>query len=250
MKNENKQNKYGANFTTKYEYRKMSWRHLVHDFHVLAKQSNAILKDVEKKGLRNYGASYARKWNPMLFGDTIPNLGTAKGRFSTKLSNKENLIERMQAMDEFINNPNVYAGKIQKDLDELSKRIGLRDTGMLLKIFDIYRDYGFESYKDDSDRLLIAFSEVANTGGDVDRFAQLLNTVEAMDNITQEDVVSFAETFRDHYNAYNDWHKAENFAYKYMKNTGSNRTPEQRKLAARSNMYRRAEARSRRKGKT
>ena len=238
-----KSNKYQATYTTKYEYRKMSWRQLTHDFRVLANQANSILREVEKKKLRNYGASYSRKWNAMLFGDTIPNLGTTRGRFSTKLSAKENLIERMQAMEEFINNPHVQAKAIQKDLNELANRLNMKDTDMLLKLFDIYRDYGFESYKDDSDRMLIAFSEVANKGGDMEAFAKLIEKVEAIDNITQEEVVAYVENFRDYYNAYDKWNDADKFARANMYN--SVKTKEQRKIAAKANVRRTFEARRR-----
>lgn len=241
-----KSNKYQSTYTSRYDYNKMSWSQLQHDFRILVKEANSIIREVDKKGLRNYGAVYARKYNTMLFGNTIENIGTKKGLFSSKFSKRENMIARMRAMDEFINNPNVQAKKIQRDLDDLAKRIGLKDTALLLKIFDVYKAYGFESYKDDSDRLLIAFSEVANKGGDPERLAKFLERIETLEhNATQEDIANAAELFRDHYNAYGDWDNAEQYAEENMYNSGSNKTKEQRKLAARANIRRRHAARER-----
>ena len=229
-----KKNKYEASYTRTHDYHKMSYKELRHDFFVMTKQANAILDEVTKKGLRKYGTAYIRKYNTMLATNDIKNLGSATGRFSTRLGTKENLIKRMRILDQFIDNPAVYAEKIDADIRALADRLGFKSTTLVTELFDIWREYGFEDYKDDSDRLLIAFAEVSNKGGDMDRFARFLRSMEQGHD--QEYVVRAAENFRDYYNAKGNWLDSVNFARDNANN--EEKTEEQRMYERQAELHR------------
>lgn len=135
----------------------------------LAKQANARIREVEKADLRNYVPTYTRKYNTMLEGNTIPNIGTKGGRkFNTKFGSYENTIERIQAIERFLQNPFTTVEKSEKYLENLMEQWNLYDKDLLKKMYDVYRDLGYDDFKNDSDVILQTFSEMSNKGVDLD----------------------------------------------------------------------------------
>lgn len=153
--------------TNKFKLKKTSFSELNRYMKALAKEANKRIKEVEKANLRNYNPTYTRKYNSMLYGNTIKNIGTKSGKFSTRSGNASNLIERITAMEQFLQNPFTTVEKSQKYLDELKERVDIQDDDMIKTMFDVYRDLGFDDFKDDSDKIIQIFSEMSNSGVDL-----------------------------------------------------------------------------------
>lgn len=153
--------------TNKFKLKKTSFTELNRYMKALAKEANKRIKEVEKANLRNYNPTYTRKYNSMLYGNTIKNIGTKSGRFSTRSGTASNLIERITAMEQFLQNPFTTVEKSQKYLDELKERVDIQDDDMLKTMFDVYRDLGYDDFKDDSDKIIQIFSEMSNSGVDL-----------------------------------------------------------------------------------
>ena len=153
--------------TNKFKLKKTSFSELNRYMKELAKAANARIKEVEKANLRNYSPTYTRKYNAILYGNTIKNIGTKSGRFSTRTGTASNLIERITAMEQFLQNPFTTVEKSQKYLGELKERVNIYDDDMLKTMFDVYRDLGYDDFKDDSDKIIQIFSEMSNSGVDL-----------------------------------------------------------------------------------
>lgn len=153
--------------TNKFKLKKTSFSELNRYMKALAKEANKRIKEVEKANLRNYNPTYTRKYNSMLYGNTIKNIGTKSGKFSTRSGKASNLIERITAMEQFLQNPFTTVEKSQKYLDELKERVDIQDDDMLKTMFDVYRDLGYDDFKDDSDKIIQIFSEMSNSGVDL-----------------------------------------------------------------------------------
>lgn len=153
--------------TNKFKLKKTSFTELNRYMKELAKAANKRIKEVEKANLRNYSPTYTRKYNSMLYGNTIKNIGTKSGRFSTRTGSRSNIIERITAMEQFLQNPFTTVEKSQKYLDELKERVDIQDDDLLKKMFDVYRELGFDDFKTDSERIIQIFSEMTNKGVDL-----------------------------------------------------------------------------------
>lgn len=154
----------------------------------LAKQANARIKAVNKRGLRELSPTYVRKYDPMLYGNTIANLATTKGMFSSAKSTKANMITRIQTLENFIRNPYTSVERTEAYVNNLLHQTGLESEEDLKTMFEVYRDFGYDDYKDDSDKIIEIFSEMMNKGYEVRRVAEFLesnreNFIEQRDEI-------------------------------------------------------------------
>lgn len=154
----------------------------------LAKQANSRIKAVNKRGLRELSPTYVRKYDPMLYGNTIPNLATTKGMFSSAKSTKANMINRIQTLENFIRNPYTSVERTEAYVNNLLHQTGLESEEDLKTMFEVYRDFGYDDYKDDSDKIIEIFSEMMNKGYEVRRVAEFLessreNFIEQRDEI-------------------------------------------------------------------
>ena len=154
----------------------------------LAKQANARIKAVNKRGLRELSPTYVRKYDPMLYGNTIPNLATTKGMFSSAKSTKANMVNRIQTLENFIRNPYTSVERTEAYVNNLLHQTGLESEEDLKTMFEVYRDFGYDDYKDDSDKIIEIFSEMINKGYEVRRVAEFLesnreNYIEQRDEI-------------------------------------------------------------------
>lgn len=154
----------------------------------LAKQANARIKAVNKRGLRELSPTYVRKYDPMLYGNTIANLATTKGMFSSAKSTKANMINRIQTLENFIRNPYTSVERTEAYVNNLLHQTGLESEEDLKTMFEVYRDFGYDDYKDDSDKIIEIFSEMMNKGYEVRRVAEFLesnreNYIEQRDEI-------------------------------------------------------------------
>lgn len=154
----------------------------------LAKQANARIKAVNKRGLRELSPTYVRKYDPMLYGNTIANLATTKGMFSSAKSTKANMINRIQTLENFIRNPYTSVERTEAYVNNLLHQTGLESEEDLKTMFEVYRDFGYDDYKDDSDKIIEIFSEMMNKGYEVRRVAEFLegnreNFIEQKDEI-------------------------------------------------------------------
>lgn len=154
----------------------------------LAKQANARIKAVNKRGLRELSPTYVRKYDPMLYGNTIANLATTKGMFSSAKSTKANMINRIQTLENFIRNPYTSVERTEAYVNNLLHQTGLESEEDLKTMFEVYRDFGYDDYKDDSDKIIEIFSEMMNKGYEVRRVAEFLesnreNFIEQRDEI-------------------------------------------------------------------
>lgn len=165
---------------------KMKYRELQDMYKDLARRANHRIEQVGNR--RKYAPAYLRKYDPILFGNTIANIGTKKGMFALKKAGtKDNLITRILTVEGFLNNPFTEVSKVNKYVDELMKRTHINNADSLERLFDLYRQYGFDDYKDDSDTIIITMSEMFNNGFDPER---LLKFLDGIDFETQEDHVT------------------------------------------------------------
>lgn len=158
---------------TEKELRKMSNQELHMYLRTLAKKANARIADVGD--LRKYSNVYSRKYDPMLFGNTVKNIGTKSGTFSFKASNKQNMIDRIYQAERFLNNPFTDRTHASKYIEDLKERTGIQNDDDLKELFDVYREYGYDDYKDDSDKIIQVFSEMLNSGYDIRKLAQFIS---------------------------------------------------------------------------
>lgn len=161
---------------------KMSYRDLQDMYRDLARRANWRIEQIGD--LRKVSNVFARKYDPMLYGNTIPNIGTKKGMFAlAKRGNKANLINRIKAVEGFLNNDFTDVKAVNRYVDELLSRTQLRDKDDLVKLFDLYREMGFDDYKDQSDKIIQIMSEMFNEGYDPERLLRYLDSGEYHDQL-------------------------------------------------------------------
>ena len=140
----------------------------------LAKQANARIKAINKRGIRELSPTYTRKYDPMLYGNTIDNIGTKKGFFSSARTTKSNMIDRIQKLEGFMRNPYTSVERSEAYVKNLLQQTGLDSEADLKELFNVYRDFGYDDYKDDSDKIIEIFSEMMNKGYEIRRVASFL----------------------------------------------------------------------------
>lgn len=140
----------------------------------LANEANKRIKAINKRGLRELSPTYVRKYDPMLYGNTITNLATTKGMFSTAKSAKANMVMRIQTLENFLRNPYTTVERTEAYVNNLLQQTGLNSEEDLKTMFEVYRDYGYDDYKDDSDKIIEIFSEMLNKKYDIRKVADFL----------------------------------------------------------------------------
>ena len=127
----------------------------------LTKIANAKLQKVRKGGYENYNQSFLKKYNVLTNNKVNPDLVTKKGLFRTGVSkfNKDQLIKRLAIMNEFVNNPFASAEYTEQHLSELREKWGISSNDAIKKMFDLYREYGYDNYSD-SDKILTSMSKI------------------------------------------------------------------------------------------
>lgn len=163
--------------THKNELKKMKMTELRSMYRDLARRANYRIEQVGSK--RKLSNVYTRKYDPMLYGNTIANIGTKKGMFAlANRGNKENLIERIQAVERFLDNPYTDVKHVNDYVDDLISRTNLKNEENLTKMFDLYREYGYDDFKDDSDKIIQILSEMYNNGYDPEKLLMFLDSGE------------------------------------------------------------------------
>lgn len=163
--------------THKNELKKMKMTELRSMYRDLARRANYRIEQVGSK--RRLSNTYTRKYDPMLYGNTIANIGTKKGMFAlANRGNKENLIERIQAVEGFLDNPYTDLKHVNDYVTDLLSRTNLKNEENLVKMFDLYREYGYDDFKDDSDKIIQILSEMYNNGYDPEKLLMFLDSGE------------------------------------------------------------------------
>ena len=160
--------------TNRNELKKMSYKELQSMYRDLARRANYRIEQVGEN--RKYSNVYTRKYDPMLLGNAIANLGTKKGMFAlAKRGTKENLMTRIQTVERFLDNVYTDAEHVNKYIDELMSRTKLESKENLEKLFDLYREMGFDDYKDESEKIIQTMAEMYNNGYDPERLLRWLD---------------------------------------------------------------------------
>lgn len=153
--------------------------------------ANAKLKPIKKQGLVNYNQSFIKKYNILLNQKANYNIATKSGYFRKGVTSytkngkkhyytKDELIKRYEIMNEFVNNPYASAEYTKQHLEELSQKWGIQSQESIKKMFDLYREYGYDNYKD-SDGTLTAMSKIIS-----DAEMDGINAGEYLENILTE----------------------------------------------------------------
>lgn len=153
--------------------------------------ANAKLKPMKKQGLANYNQSFIKKYNILLNQKANYNIATKSGYFRKGVTSytkngkkhyytKDELIKRYEIMNEFVNNPYASAEYTKQHLEELSQKWGIQSQESIKKMFDLYREYGYDNYKD-SDGTLTAMSKIIS-----DAEMDGINAGEYLENILTE----------------------------------------------------------------
>lgn len=163
--------------TNKNILKKMKMTELRSMYRDLARRANYRIEQVGSK--RKLSNVYTRKYDPMLYGNTVANIGTKKGMFAlANRGNKENLIERIQVVERFLDNPYTDVKHVNDYVSDLLSRTNLKNEENLVKMFDLYREYGYDDYKDDSDKIIQIMSEMYNNGYDPEKLLMYLDSGE------------------------------------------------------------------------
>lgn len=128
----------------------------------LAPIANSKLKAVRSKGLENYNQSFIKKYNILTNNKVNPGIVTKKGYFrkgGIARFRKSELIRRYEIMNEFVNNYYASAEYTEKHLQELQNKWGIQSNDAIKTMFDLYREYGYDNYKD-SDAVLTSMSKI------------------------------------------------------------------------------------------
>lgn len=128
----------------------------------LAPIANSKLKAVRSKGLENYNQSFIKKYNILTNNKVNPGIVTKKGYFrkgGIARFRKAELIRRYEIMNEFVNNYYASAEYTEKHLQELQNKWGIQSNDAIKTMFDLYREYGYDNYKD-SDAVLTSMSKI------------------------------------------------------------------------------------------
>lgn len=148
------------------------------------KIANKKLKQIKSAGLIPYNQSFTKKYNIYLNNKVNPSVATQKGYFKTGVSkfNKKELARRYDIMNEFINNHYASAEYTREHIDELKTKWGLKSDQSVLSIFDLYREYGYDNYKD-SDTILTSMSKIL---GDAEDDLDIENAGEYLEELLQD----------------------------------------------------------------
>lgn len=127
----------------------------------MAKIANKKLKDLRAKGYENYNQSMIKKFNLLTDNSENPDLVTKRNLFRTGTSHftKEQLERRLDVLTEFVNNKYASAEWTEKHLKSLRDKWGVSEDEKIKQLFDLYREYGYDNYKD-SNSILTAMSEI------------------------------------------------------------------------------------------
>lgn len=150
--------------------------------------ANAKLKPMKRQGLINYNQSFIKKYNISLNQKENYFMATKTGYFrkgvisytkngKKQYYTKDELIKRYEVMNEFVNNPYASVEYTKQHLKELSQKWGIESQDAIKKMFDLYREYGYDNYKD-SDGTLTAMSKIIS-----DAEMDGLNAGEYLENI-------------------------------------------------------------------
>lgn len=133
------------------DLRNLTKAQIVNKINSIVPIANSKLKKIYSKNLQNYNQSFIKKYN-MLTNNTVnPDLVTKKGYFrkgGIKQFRKSQLIRRYETIKEFIENDYASAEYTERHLASMRERLGLNDDEVIKKIFDLYREYGYENYGD------------------------------------------------------------------------------------------------------
>lgn len=127
----------------------------------MAKIANKKLKDLRAKGYENYNQAMIKKYNLLTNSNLNPDLVTKKNLFRTGTShfNKKQLERRLDVLQEFVNNKYASAEWTEEHLKSLRDRWNITSDDDVKKMFDAYREYGYDNYKD-SNSILNAMSTI------------------------------------------------------------------------------------------
>ena len=147
------------------EIEKMTKAQIIKMINNLTPIANSKLRAVREKGLENYNQSFIKKYNILTNNKVNPNLVTKKGYFrkgGAKQFKKAQLIRRYEVMNEFVNNYYASVEYTEKHLAELRDKWNLSDDSLVKNLFDLYREFGYDNFKD-SDSLEY-MSKIINDG--------------------------------------------------------------------------------------
>lgn len=166
------------------DYENLTRKELEQRVKNVTKIANQKLKEIKQSGLIPYNQSFSKKYNTYLNNKVNPNIATKKGYFKTGVSkfNKEQLARRYEIMNEFIQNKYASAEYTREHIDELKTKWGLKSDQSVLSIFDLYREYGYDNYKD-SDAILTSMSKIL---GDAEDDLDIENPGEYLEELLQD----------------------------------------------------------------
>lgn len=133
------------------DFNLLTKKQIVEMINHIAPIANSKIKSVRSANLENYNQSWIKKYNITINNDVNPNMVTKKGYFRkggySKFT-KEQLIHRYEVMNEFVTNRYASADYTQQHLSELQEKWGLKNDESIKRMFDLYREYGYDNYKD------------------------------------------------------------------------------------------------------
>jgi cell fate (sporulation/competence/biofilm development) regulator YlbF (YheA/YmcA/DUF963 family) len=149
----------------------------------LSKIANTKVKKVRAAGYENYNQSWIKKYNLSLNSKESPSISTKKGLFRSGSSHftKEQLINRYEIMNEFVNNYYASAEYTEKHLADLRDKWNIKSDEAIKKMFDLYRDYGYDNYRDSD--VLTSMAKIVNDG---DILGEFDNAGEYLENVLQD----------------------------------------------------------------
>lgn len=127
----------------------------------MAKIANKKLKDLRAKGYENYNQSMIKKYNLLTDSSQNPDLVTKRNLFRTGTShfNKRQLEKRLEVLTEFVNNKYASAEWTEKHLQSLRDKWHISSDDDVKKMFDAYREFGYDNYKD-SNSILTSMASI------------------------------------------------------------------------------------------
>lgn len=165
------------------DYESLSRKELERMVKNVTKIANKKLKQIKTAGLIPYNQSFTKKYNLDLDYKENPSIATQRGYFKTGVTkySKKELANRYEVMNEFVNNYYASAEYTRKHVDELKTKWGLKSDESVLSIFDLYREYGYDNYKD-SDTILTSMSKIL---GDAEDDLDVENAGEYLEELLQ-----------------------------------------------------------------
>ena len=142
-------------------FNEMSRSELISSIKNLTKLANTKLQKVRNAGYENYNQSFLKKYNVLTNNKVNPDLVTKRGLFRRGVAkfNKSQLIKRAEIMNEFVNNYYASAEYTEQHLSDLREKWGISSNDAIKRMFDLYREYGYDNYSD-SDKILTSMSKI------------------------------------------------------------------------------------------